>query len=116
MTPSILSLDPNLQTITVSLMRHFYMTIINLKVNHIIYIVLPVQTNMVIQMIQDHQLLPLLKLYLFRTIPFLMQNREHNSYHDTSSIVFGLADISTRVHESKYESFTPRHYTTIQST
>ena len=46
-------------------MRHLYVTISNLKVNHIVYDVLLVEAKSIIQMIQDHQLLPSLKLNLF---------------------------------------------------
>ena len=54
LTPSIPFLEPNSQTISVSLMRHLYATISHLKVNHIVYIVLTVEINFIIQMIQDH--------------------------------------------------------------
>ena len=38
-------------------MRRLYATIIHLKVNHIVYVLLPAEKNSIIQMIQYHQLL-----------------------------------------------------------
>ena len=64
LTPSTSFLDLQFQLIAVSLMRHFYATISHLKVNRIIYVVFPVEANFIIQTIQDHQMLPSLKLNL----------------------------------------------------
>ena len=48
----------------VSLIRHLYATIRHLKVIHIVYVVFPVYKTLIIQMIQEHQLLPSLKFYI----------------------------------------------------
>ena len=71
-----------------SLMHHFYATISHIKVKYIVHIVLPVETNLVIQMIRDHQLLRALKINCSLIVPFLMQKNDHGSWHATSMISF----------------------------
>ena len=63
--PLIYFLDPRFQTILVFLMRHLHVTISQLKVNRIVYVVSMVETNSIIYMIHDNQLLPSLELNCF---------------------------------------------------
>ena len=65
LSPLISFLDPKFQTIAVPLMHNLYATIGLLKVIRIINIVLLVETNFIIQMIQDRQLLSSLKINSF---------------------------------------------------
>ena len=65
LTPLISFLYTKSQTIEVILMHHLYATIIHLKVDHIVHGVSSVEINLIIPTIQDHQLLPSLKIKFF---------------------------------------------------
>ena len=62
LTPSVLLLDLKFQTIEVTIMSHLYVPISHFKVGHIMYVVFPADKYPIIEMIQDHQLLPSLKI------------------------------------------------------
>ena len=116
MKPSISFSDPKFQMIAVSHIRHLFATISHLKAIRIVYIVFLVEINLIIQIIQDHQLLPSLKLNFLLKLPFNIKKGITIYVRRPQGFLIILADGSTRVHVHKSEVFLPRYYTTMQST
>ena len=67
-------------------------------------------------MIQDHQLIPSLKLNLFWIVPFPMQKKSMIHAMGPQGFLLGISNRVTRVHMHEYESFSPIHYTMIKYT